>query len=129
MRVEIVPGRFADVTAPKPPTHGLCKFVQSGDGFTLRAVPMTWTPIVSIRRRELVKLGIHISVPILRRLVKAGLVKGSLVTPKQSTIDLVSLHEHLERTRCDGESGSTFWKPERREAYTLAFEPLGREQE
>lgn len=129
MKVEIAPGRFCEVKTPRPPTHSICRLVPTGDGSTLRAVPMEWTPVVPIRRNELVKLGIYISVTILRRLVKAGAVKGSLVTPKQSTICLVSLHEHLQRTRCDGEQGSAFWTRERKAAYTNAFEALGREEE
>lgn len=130
MRVEIAPGRVCEVSMPKPPTHVLARLVPiQGQPGTMRAVPMEWTPVITLRRGELMRHGIYIQVHILRKLVKAGLVKGSLATPKQSVIDLASLHTHLERTRCDGEAGTSFWNETTKGAYANAFEPLARDEE
>lgn len=129
MTVEIAPGRFCQIDFPKPPTHILCKLVRIDDRGTMRAIPVEWTPVVPLRRTQLNKLGIHIPVRTLRRLIKAGLVKGSLLTPKQSVMDLLSLHQHVERTRCDHEEPSEFWTTERRNAYVNAHEPMGRHEE
>lgn len=130
MRVELSPGRICEVAMPKPPTHVLSRLVPiPGQPGTLRAVPMEWSPVITLRRGELVRHGIYIQVYILRRLIKSGFVKGSLATPKQSVIDLASLHAHLERTRCDGETGTSFWSEGAKAAYANAFEPLAREGE
>lgn len=126
IRVEIVPGRITEVSlpdgAPAPPAYVIAKLVPVSGGL-MRVVPIEWTPQITLNSTNMRKLGIHIPLHALRRLIKAGLVRGSVVGVRITTIDIASLYEHLEATRLrDG--ASDFWTPERTDLYLNSFSPL-----
>lgn len=127
IRVEIVPGRITEVSlpdgAPAPPAYVIAKLVPVDGTGLMRAVPIEWTPQITLNSTNMRKLGIHIPLHALRRLIKAGLVRGSVVGVRITTIDIASLYQHLEATRLrDG--SSDFWTPDKVNAYCTAFSPL-----
>ncbi|MES2596416.1 MAG: hypothetical protein V4662_13810 [Verrucomicrobiota bacterium] len=125
MHVQIAPGRVCavDLGTNEMPTHVIAKLVPVDGTGLMRAVPVEWSPCITLSSKELRKVGIDLPTYIVRKLIKAGFVKGYAPTPRITRVDVLSLRQHLLATRCDG--GSTdFWTRERTDAYLEAFGSL-----
>lgn len=126
MRVQIAPGRVAtvDLKEGPMPEHVISKLVPVDGTGLMRAVPLTWSPHITLNSKNLRKLGIDIPPYIVRRLIKAGMVKGSSPTTKLTLVDAHSLISHIHATRCADGSDAPFWTPARAKAYAEAFGAL-----
>jgi hypothetical protein len=123
VRVELAPGRIYEIQVPvnDVPRFILARLTRRADGL-YQVTPVEWTSKVRLTKKLLRDLGLDISDHVVRRLIKAGFVEGSTISPLVTLIDLESLKAHIERTSSGGDSA--FWTAARVDAYRTAFGPL-----
>lgn len=120
IKVEFAPGRFMDVPYEQsPPQWCLAKLARQPNG-TYILVPVQWHTMVRMSRRLCRNLGLDFAEHSLRRLVRAGFVRGHMVGPNTTMVDLESLNAHIEATRVD-DGKEPFWTAERVRRYRDAF--------
>ncbi len=115
---EIAPGIFTGaIPQAEMPRYGMTKYVQTPTG--PKQVLVTWSGFEKINKHLPGKLGVKLSVRVLRALVYSGLVKGSRVTPFHTEIDLSDLARHRAES-----SKPNFWNDKRRTAYSLGWQQV-----
>lgn len=121
VRVEFMPGRVAEVPPLEVagvPKYVICRLAKQANG-TYAMVPQTWHQMVRMTKKLHMELGLPCSYKTIYRLVKAGFVKGCLLTTNTLLLDLASLAEHLEKCEVSPEK-KPFWTREREERFRWA---------
>lgn len=124
IEVEFAPGRrlTMDVHVSGVPQFCLCRLSRQPNG-TYIPVPVQWASMMRLGKNLATELGLPINEHTLRRLVKAGFVKGYVVAPSTTMVDLVSLYKHLQATRTDLDQ-PCFWTRENLQRWQEACGPL-----
>jgi len=121
VRVEFMPGRVAELPAFEVggvPKYVMCRLAKQANGhFAL--VPETWHQMVRLTSTLHREMGLPCSYRTIYNLVKAGFVRGSLISTRTILVDLASLIEHFKRTEL-GEDKPAFWTRDRIDRYRYA---------
>jgi hypothetical protein len=119
--VEFLPGRKMEVPAYEVngvPKYVMCRLARQANG-TYALIPEAWNQMVRLTRNTTHKMGVPCGYTALYRLVKAGFVRGSLLTTHTILVDLGSVAEHIRATEL-GEDAPIFWTRDRIDRYRHA---------
>lgn len=121
VRVEFMPGRVMQLRAfesAQVPKFVVAKVVRQGNG-TYAMIPQQWSQQVRLTQQLCRDMGIQCDRKIIYNLIRAGLVKGTMISPRNTMVDVLSLVEHLQR--CEIGSGKpVYWTKARIEKYRFA---------
>lgn len=122
LTLEVAPGKDL---VPLPPTHVdrmcLAELIPTGEPSTYRAVARVHEINVRLTNGIAKKLGLGGRSDTLRRLIKAGFVKGQAVAPRCYTFSLTSFFEHQANVRKAADEGTEFWTDENLQRYRAAI--------
>jgi hypothetical protein len=114
--IEVAPGRrVVDLPRELVRRVAIAEWIPQGDG--------TYKPVARVHDEEIPltddlpqRLGLGVSHDTLKRLIKAGFVRGCRVAPNRHIFYLQSYYDHVERVREDPD----FWTRERLRDYMQA---------
>jgi hypothetical protein len=121
VRVEFMPGRVMELAAfeaASVPKFVVAKLVKQGNG-TFALIPQQWSQQVRLTKQLCREMGIQCDRKIIYNLIRAGLVKGTMISPRNTMVDLVSLVEHIQSCQM-GAGKPVFWTKARIERYRFA---------
>jgi len=114
--VQFAPGRAcrARVPSDKVPRLVLARLVPKGGG-EYQLVPVSFDPWVRLTERLPKDLGLDCDSRVLRRWAMCDFIKGRVLGPLITQIELGSLYDFLEAVRID--APTPFWTAERVKLY------------
>lgn len=116
-----MPGRVMEVTAfdsATVPKFVVSKVVKQTNG-TWAMIPQQWSQHVRLTQQLCRDMGIQCDRKIIYNLIRAGLVKGMMISPRNTMVDVVSLVEHMERCQI-GVGKPVYWTRAKIEKYRFA---------
>lgn len=120
--VEVTPGQ---VTVPIPPNSiariAIYEVIPTGEAGVYRHQARVHSAELEVTTAVLRKLGIGIGTRSLKRLIKAGFVKGSNPSPQRHVFSLESYFDHCDRVRAAMEKGENFWTGDNLDRYRTAL--------
>lgn len=121
VRVEFMPGRVMEMQAfesASVPKFVVAKLVKQSNGL-YALIPQHWSQQVRLTGRLCRDIGIQCGRRVIYNLIRAGIVKGTALSPRNTMVDLVSLIEHIQRCQL-GAGKPVFWTKARIERYRFA---------
>lgn len=121
VRVEFMPGRVMELTpfeSAKVPKFVVAKLVKQSNG-TFAMIPQHWSQQVRLTNQLCRDMGIQCDRKIIYNLIRAGLVKGTMISPRNTMVDVVSLVEHIQRCQI-GSGKPVYWTKANTEKYRFA---------
>lgn len=119
--VEFMPGRVMEMEAPEPakvPKFVVAKLARQANG-TYALIPQQWNMQMRLTNKLCRDFGLQCSRKIIYNLIRAGLVKGTMISPRNTMVDIYSLVEHLHRCQV-GAGRPVFWTRANVEKYLFA---------
>ena len=120
--MEIVPGHTVVPLPPDAiPRVAVHDVIPTGEAGVYRHQARIHSAQVELNTAMLRKLGLGIGITALKRLIHAGFVEGSRVTPQCHVFSIESYFAHCAEVRAVTERGETFWTAERLARYRTAL--------
>jgi len=120
--LEIVPGRKTPPIGVRQVSHYvIAEIIATGEPGACRVEARLHNKMVPVTSKMAKALGLGASTDTLRRLIKAGFIKGCRFAPRVYLLDLDSYHAHLALLQRHNDEGTEFWTPERLARYRSAL--------
>jgi|GEM_PF-2605376 len=121
VRVEFMPGRVMEVVpfeSASVPKFVVCRLVKQANGM-FALIPQQWSQQVRLTHQLCRDMGIQCDRKIVYNLIRAGFVKGTMISARNTMVDVLSLVEHLQRCQI-GSGKPVYWTKARIEKYRFA---------
>ena len=119
--VEFMPGRVLELEIPEGaqiPKYVVARIVKQPNN-TYAMIPLQLNTHVRLTQKLPREMGIPCDRRIIYNLIRAGLVKGTMISPRNLMVDLDSLFDHIQRCQV-GVGKPSFWTRGRIEKYQFA---------
>lgn len=121
VRVEFMPGRVLELEIPagtQVPKYVVARIVKQPNN-TYAMIPLQLNTHVRLTQKLPREMGIPCDRRIIYNLIRAGLVKGTMISPRNLMVDLGSLFDHIQRCQV-GAGKPVYWTKGRIEKYQFA---------